>query len=97
MFGRADHCQVPVIVLGDRLLDDSSFAVDGLDPARIPIDRGEIIAQDLPGAQGTHKRYAITASAASLRRSCTACAGLFSRTAWSLVLKDLGHSWFFFK
>lgn len=63
----ADRYQVPVIVLGDQLLNDSSFTVDGLDPARIPIDRGEIVPQDLPRAPAVHKRYAITPSGVSPR------------------------------
>lgn len=63
----ADRYQVPVIVLGDQLLNDSSFTVDGLDPARISIDRGEMIANDLPETPQTHRRYAITASGVSPR------------------------------
>lgn len=66
-FNLADRYQVPVIVLGDQLLNDSSFTVDVLDPARIPIDRGEMIANDTPGTPRTHKRYAITASGVSPR------------------------------
>ncbi len=66
-FNLADRYQVPVIVLGDQLLNDSSFSVDVLDPAGIPIDRGEMVAQDLPGTPETHRRYALTASGVSPR------------------------------
>jgi 2-oxoglutarate ferredoxin oxidoreductase subunit alpha len=66
-FNLADRFQVPVIVLGDQLLNDSSFTLDGLEPARVGIERGEMIWQDLAGAPETHKRYAITPTGVSPR------------------------------
>ena len=66
-FNLADRFQVPVIVLGDQLLNDSSFTVDCLEPAKVRIERGEMITQDLPGAPETHRRYTITPSGVSPR------------------------------
>jgi len=66
-FNLADRFQVPVIVLGDQLLNDSSFTLDCLEPARVGIERGEMIWQDLAGAPETHRRYAITPTGVSPR------------------------------
>lgn len=57
-FNLADRYQTPVVVLADQYLLDSYFTVDGLDPSRIPIDRGKIVRPDPAGDEPVFKRYA---------------------------------------
>jgi len=66
-FNLADRYQTPVIVLADQYLLDSYFTVDGLDPGRITIDRGEIDLDIRQGPVQVYKRYAWHPSGVSPR------------------------------
>ena len=66
-FNLADRYQTPVIVLADQYLLDSYFTVDGLDPARITIDRGKIDRDVQNGSAQVYKRYASHPSGVSPR------------------------------
>jgi len=66
-FNLADRYQTPVIVLADQYLLDSYFTVDGLDPARIAIDRGKIDRDVQHGSAQVYKRYASHPSGVSPR------------------------------
>lgn len=66
-FNTAERFQTPVVVLGDQHLNDSYFTVDGLDPERIPIDRGAIIGDDEIDSIDDYARYAIHPSGISPR------------------------------
>ena len=66
-FNLADRYQTPVIVLADQYLLDSYFTVDGLDPARITIDRGKIDRDARHGSAQVYKRYAWDPSGVSPR------------------------------
>jgi len=66
-FNLADRYQTPVIVLADQYLLDSYFTVDGVDPARITIDRGKIDRDVHRGSAQVYKRYAWHPSGVSPR------------------------------
>ena len=62
-FNLADQFQTPVIVLSDQHLADSYQTVKPLDPAKISIDRGNLITDAGP----EYKRYQYTDSGVSPR------------------------------
>jgi 2-oxoglutarate ferredoxin oxidoreductase subunit alpha len=66
-FNLADRYQTPVVVLADQYLLDSYFTVDGLDPSRVTIERGNIV-RAVPAGQGpVFRRYALDPSGVSPR------------------------------
>jgi 2-oxoglutarate/2-oxoacid ferredoxin oxidoreductase subunit alpha len=61
-FNLAEKYQIPVIVLGDQHLNDSTFTLDGLDLGKIAVDRGKAAAD-----VDEYRRYAWDESGISPR------------------------------
>ena len=66
-FNLADKYQMPVIIISDLQLSEHPETVDPeFFPAKVPIDRGEIV-KEWKGGNGQFKRYAFTKSGVSPR------------------------------
>src|SRR5579862_8981424 len=66
-FNLADKYQMPVIIISDLQLSEHPETVDPeFFPAKVPIDRGEIV-KEWKGGNGPFKRYAFTKSGVSPR------------------------------
>lgn len=66
-FNVAEKYQVPVIILSDQHLADSSSAVKPFDLNAVTIDRGDLVKKAGQGESTTYKRYQITESGISPR------------------------------
>ena len=67
-FNQAEKYQIPVIILTDTYLADSSFTLDKpLDPGKITIDRYLLTEEDLDRMEGDYLRYAFTETGISPR------------------------------
>jgi 2-oxoglutarate ferredoxin oxidoreductase subunit alpha len=63
----ADKYQIPVMVASDLYLGEHFETLPSLDYNRIPIDQGELIADELPEDMLPYKRYKITETGVSPR------------------------------
>ena len=66
-FNIAEKYQIPVIILSDQHLADSSFTVEPFDLNAVTIERGDILKEAERGETTEYKRYIITESGISPR------------------------------
>ncbi len=63
-FNLAEKYQIPVFLMTDQYLADSSWTIEPPDPSRITIERGEMLTETAPA---DYKRYTITDTGISPR------------------------------
>ncbi|MFH1934155.1 MAG: 2-oxoacid:acceptor oxidoreductase subunit alpha [Pseudomonadota bacterium] len=66
-FNMAEKYQTPVIVMGDQHLNDSYFAIDGLDLDQVDINRGSFLSHERIASPKDYRRYAWDESGISPR------------------------------